>query len=256
MNHLSGTFPDFSGSRLHYQYWEDSSRGYDEVVILLHGIGCHSGSYPDLTAALVAGKRKVFALDFTGFGASPGERGAGGAKAMADAVEAFFRRIESAEGGRGYEIVAHSMGAVAALLFLKRYPARKARLVLLAPLLFGTPGAALPGDLTEDSAVAARIAADRLSARDMPAALAADLDSAAKELLSDPSFLAEREVATLVGEADPFVPVEALLRVAETWPLKRRLFASYPRARHDPVGGEEGSRAISETLAWLGEGDG
>ncbi|MDP3180179.1 MAG: alpha/beta fold hydrolase [Spirochaetaceae bacterium] len=256
MNHLSGFFPDFGGSRLHYQYWEDSSRGYDKIAILLHGIGCHSGSYPELTAALVAGRMKVFALDFAGFGASLGERGSGGARAMADAVEVFLRRIESAEGSRDCAIVAHSMGAVASLLFLKRYPARKVRLVLVAPLLFGTPAIVLPGDLNEGEPTASKIAADRLAAQDFPAALRADIDSAAGDLLADPSFLAERQVATLVGESDPFVPVDALRGAAGTWPVKRGGFVSYPRARHDLVGGESGSLVISDILAWLGEGDG
>jgi len=255
MNHLSGSFPDFGGARLHYQYWEDSSGGYDKIAILLHGIGCHSGSYPELTAALVAGRMKVFALDFAGFGASLGERGSGGARAMADAVEVFLRRIESAEGGRECAIVAHSMGAVASLLFLKRYPARMVRLVLVAPLLFGAPALVLPGELRVGEASATAIPADPLAAQELPAALREELDSVA-ELLADPSFLAEREIATFVGESDPFVPADALRGAAGTWPVKRGGFASYPRAMHDPVGGESGTRVISDILAWLGEGDG
>src|SRR5208337_2094848 len=89
--------------------------------------------------AFVGARYKVVAPDFAGFGASPGERGAGGALAMADAIEALCRRIESAEGAREIAIVALSMGAIAALLFLKRYPARRIRLAAVSPLLDGHP---------------------------------------------------------------------------------------------------------------------
>ena len=72
MNHLSSFFPDPKGARLHYQYWEDSSKGYDRVGLVLHGLGYHSGSYPELVPAFVSARYKVIAPDFAGFGASPG----------------------------------------------------------------------------------------------------------------------------------------------------------------------------------------
>jgi alpha-beta hydrolase superfamily lysophospholipase len=253
MNHLSGIFPDFSGSRLHYQYWEDSSRGYDEVAILLHGIGCHSGSYPEMTAALVSGRRKVFALDFGGFGASPGERGSGGALAMADAVEALCRRIESAEGAWEIEIVAHSMGAIAALLFLKRYPARRTRIAIVSPLLFGIPVDASPEALAVDEAHRKRIAEDPRYAASMPNALAADLDRTAKELLADPSFLEGRKAAFFVGEDDPLVPFERLKEAVGRLPLDSPRIASFPRERHDPIGGKRGDQVIAAILSWFNE---
>lgn len=139
MNHLSAFFPDPKGARLHYQYWEESSKGYDRIALVLHGLGCHSGSYPNLLPPFLAARYKVVAPDFAGFGESPGERGSGGVLAMADAIEALYRRIEATEGGREIAIVSHSIGAIAALLFIKRYPARRVRLVAIAPTLYGVP---------------------------------------------------------------------------------------------------------------------
>ena len=89
MNHLSAFFPDPKGARIHYQSWEESSKGYDRIALLLHGLGCHSGSYPGLLSAFIKASYKVVAPDFAGFGKSPGERGAGGALAMADTIEAL-----------------------------------------------------------------------------------------------------------------------------------------------------------------------
>jgi len=176
VNHLSSYFPDPKGSRLHYQYWEDSSKGYDRVALLLHGLGCHSGSYAALVPAFVAARYKVIAPDFAGFGMSPGERGSGGVLAMADAIEALYRRIESAEGAREIEIVAHSMGAIAAFLFLKRYPARRTRLAAMSPLFFGVPVDITPEVLAGDESRRAGIASDPRYAASIPNALATDLD--------------------------------------------------------------------------------
>ena len=253
MNHLSSFFPDPKGARLHYQYWEDSSKGYDRIALVLHGLGYHSGAYPALASALVAARYKVVAPDFAGFGASPGERGSGGALAMADSVETLCRRIESTEGAREIEIIAHSMGAIAALLFLKRYPARRTRLAIVSPLLYGIPVDATPETLAEDEAHKKRIAEDPLYAASMPNALAADLDKTAKELLADPAFLEGRKTAFFVGEDDPLVPLERLKESVSKLPLKAVRITSFPRERHDPIGGKRGDQVIAAILAWLDE---
>ena len=253
MNHLSSFFPDPKGARLHYQYWEDSAKGYDKIALLLHGLGYHSGSYPALLPAFTSARFKVIAPDFAGFGASPGERGAGGAVAMADAIEALCRRIESAEGSREIAIIAHSMGAVAALLFLKRYPARRIRLAVVSPLLFGVPVDASPEALAEDEAHKKKIVEDPRYAPSMPNALAADLDKTAKELLADPSFLEGRKAAFFVGEDDPLVPLDRLKEAIGALPLKDPRLKTFPRERHDPIGGRRGDQVAAAILSWLDE---
>jgi alpha-beta hydrolase superfamily lysophospholipase len=253
VNHLSAFFPDPKGARLHYQYWEDSSKGYDRIALVLHGLGCHSGSYPNLLPSFLAARYKIVALDFAGFGKSPGERGSGGVLAMADAIEALCRRIEATEGGREIEIVAHSMGAVAALLFLKRYPARRVRLVALSPLLYGVPVDATAEALAADETQRKRLEADPLFAASIPNALASDIDAAAKEILADPSFLEGRKAAFFAGEDDQIVPFETLKKTVDTLPLKDGRFGSFPRERHEILGGARGDKAIADILAWLDE---
>jgi alpha-beta hydrolase superfamily lysophospholipase len=243
VNHLNSFFPDPKGTRLRYQYWEDSSKGYNRVALILHGLGRDSGSYPSLVPALVEARYKVYAFDFAGFGSSPGERGAGGTVAMADAVESLCRRIESTEGAREIDLVAHSMGAVAALLFLKRYPARRARLAALAPLLFGAPMDARLEAFSE--AEAAGGLAEKAFNAAIPNAFAADLDAAAKALVSDPSFLEGRKAAFFVGESDPLVP---LARIRE----EKRL-VSFPRERHDPLAGKRAAEVAKAMIAWFDE---
>jgi alpha-beta hydrolase superfamily lysophospholipase len=253
VNHLSSFFPDPKGARVHFQYWEDSSKGYDRIAVVLHGLGYHSGADPALIPTLVAARYKVVAPDFAGFGASPGERGVGGALAMADAVEALCRRIEAAEGAREIEIIAHSMGAVAALLFLKRYPARRTRLAALSPLFYGVPVDVSPEVLAEDESRRERISGDPHYAASIPNALATDLDKTAKELLADPSFLEGRKAAFFVGEDDPIVPFERLKETVAALPLKASRFASFPRERHEITSGKRGDQAVAAILSWLDE---
>ena len=253
MNHLSSFFPDPKGARLRYQYWEDTAKGYDRVAVLLHGLGCHSGSYPRLVSSLVAARYKVVALDFAGFGDSPGERGSGGTLAMADAVEALFRRTESTEGAREIEVVAHSMGAVAAFLFLKRYPARRTRVAAIAPLFYGVAVDIPPESLADDEAQRSRISADPRFSPSIPNTLATDLDATAKEILADPSFMEGRKAAFFVGESDELVPFERLRETVRAFPLKANAFASFPRERHEIVGGKRGDQAVEAILAWLDE---
>jgi alpha-beta hydrolase superfamily lysophospholipase len=253
VNHLSSFFSDSRGARLRYQYWEDTSKGYDRIALLLHGLGCHSGSYPSLVPAFVAARYKVVAMDFAGFGESPGERGAGGALAMADDVETLVRRIESAEGAREIEIIAHSLGAIAAFLFLKRYPARRSRVAAVAPLLYGVPVDVAPETLAEDEALRARFAADPRFASSIPASLAGDLDSAAKGLLADPSFMEGRKAGFFVGESDDLVPFERLKETVAGLPLASSSFVSFPRERHEITGGKYGDQAIAAIRAWFDE---
>jgi len=253
VNHVSSSFPDPKGTRLRYQYWEDSAKSYDKIALLLHGIGCHSGSYPLVASEMTKSRYKVVAPDFAGFGASPGERGLGGAVAMADAIEALCRRIEAVEGAREIVLVAHSMGAIAAFLFLKRYPARSLRVAAVAPLFFGVPVDASPELLAEDEEHRARIAADPRFAYSMPSKLAADLDRNVKDMLGDPGFLEGRKAAFFVGEADPLVPFERLKETAASLPLKNFRFTSFPRERHDPLGGKRGGQVVDAIKAWIDE---
>jgi alpha-beta hydrolase superfamily lysophospholipase len=229
MNHVSSYFPDRRGNRIHLQSWEGSTGGYERTCLLLHGLEGHSGAYPALLSAFLADNYRIVAPDFPGYGLSPGERGSGGVAALADAAETLLRRLEASGGKREIAIVAHSLGAVAALLLLKRYPWRALRVAVVSPLLFGLPEGFHP-------------------------AFAADLDRVAAELLSDSSYLRGRVAAFLVGEEDPLVPRDRLEEAFRSLPLAAGSFAPLPGAAHEALGGAAGGVAIATILAWLDEG--
>ncbi|WP_346292837.1 lysophospholipase [Sphaerothrix gracilis] len=61
------------GTQLYYQVWRPAEiRG---IVVLVHGIGEHSGRYESLTTALTKANFLVASFDHPGHGRSPGTRG-------------------------------------------------------------------------------------------------------------------------------------------------------------------------------------
>ena len=141
------------------------------------------------------------------------------------------------------------MGAVAALLFLKRYPARRIRLAVVSPLLFGVPST--PRPRRSPRTRPRRI--DRRGPRyasSMPNAFAADLDKTAKELLADPSFLEGRKAAFFVGRGRSAGAFRSAQGVGRALPLAAPASPAFPRERHDPIGGKRGDQVSQRS--WPG----
>ena len=61
------------GVRLHYRSWE-ATRPH-AALLVLHGLGEHSGRYLQLGASMVDHEISTFALDLRGHGVSEGRRG-------------------------------------------------------------------------------------------------------------------------------------------------------------------------------------
>ena len=93
-------------------------------VVLLHGLGESAATWDDVAAAL-APEHRVVALDLRGHGAS-GRTGRYSYELMRDDVLAALDRL----GFATVTLVAHSMGAMVALLVAQEQPHRVTRLVL------------------------------------------------------------------------------------------------------------------------------
>jgi alpha-beta hydrolase superfamily lysophospholipase len=122
---------------LFYRYWPSTQTAQiQKVVIVLHGIGYHSGPYKVIADALNPRGMDVFALDARGHGLSCGPRGYLGTPAhvsddvtsMMDLVRAKFPRAK-------IYLLGESMGGALALNFAKRSDNQLSGLILLAPAL-------------------------------------------------------------------------------------------------------------------------
>ncbi|MGK8522378.1 alpha/beta hydrolase [Nocardia asteroides] len=105
--------PFFDGTRgrMHYRRWPIENPSF--TVVLLPGIGQHSGHYHRFARALNPAGAQVWALDTSGHGLSEGDPRKPGtlAELVADAV----RLIELAATGEPLIVMGHSLGAATAL---------------------------------------------------------------------------------------------------------------------------------------------
>ncbi|MBW4684960.1 MAG: lysophospholipase [Komarekiella atlantica HA4396-MV6] len=133
-----GTFKGVGGVDLYYQSWhpEGKVRG---ILVIVHGLGGHSGRYSNIVQHLTPLKYAVYALDLRGHGRSPGQRGYINTwNEFREDLRAFLELIQSQQLGCPVFLMGHSLGAVIVLDYVLRYPKNASKLqgaIALAPTL-------------------------------------------------------------------------------------------------------------------------
>ena len=110
----TGTFTAPDGVKLFYRRWLESDTA--PTLVLLHGLGAHSGWFIDMGESLHARGLTVFAIDHRGFGRSEGPRGhvRDGSVYPRD-ITAFLTQLRAERPNSRLFILGHSMGAIFAL---------------------------------------------------------------------------------------------------------------------------------------------
>ncbi len=106
---------------------------YGSTVILLHGIGSSTAMWGAVATKLPSNTR-VIALDLLGFGKSPKPNwNTHSARTQADSIATtlFTMRITGP-----VIVVGHSLGALVAIEFARRYPIMTRQLILVSPPLY------------------------------------------------------------------------------------------------------------------------
>ncbi|MBI4367905.1 MAG: lysophospholipase [Candidatus Omnitrophica bacterium] len=205
----TGYFSSLDGLRLFYRAWENDS---PHAILLIHGLGEHSGRHTELIEALGDLPFSFYIHDLRGHGQSEGER------MYVDRFEDFvediytFRKfILDHRQGQGKRFILHgqSLGGLIATRAALRHQADWDRLVLLSPF-FGLPlGDRMAGFtasilsrvaprrmwqnpfqpvfLTHDVDRLQAYQRDRLIQRQITSRLAAEIVEAAKQTLSEAS---------------------------------------------------------------------
>ena len=122
MEHAEATFESADGLRLYYQRWRPQGEPRT-VLLIVHGIGEHSGRFKRIVDYFVARDHAVYALDLRGHGRSPGRRGhlLSWSEYRED-VRTFVERISTLEPGRPLFIYGHSMGGLVVLDYVLHHP--------------------------------------------------------------------------------------------------------------------------------------
>lgn len=101
--------------------------GFGKKLILLHGLGS-SGRYWNEPSKLLATKYQIISFDLLGFGGSP--QPAPFSYAQWQQADALRQALWSEHIWGRVNIVGHSLGALVALEFAKRYPKKVDKLIL------------------------------------------------------------------------------------------------------------------------------
>jgi alpha-beta hydrolase superfamily lysophospholipase len=265
MSALPGS-PGADGTPLHVRRWPPTGEPW-ATVLMVHGIGEHSGRYERTGRLLAEAGLDVHAFDIRGHGLSGGRRVyVRRWEDFLDDLEVRLRAVR--EPGRPLVLFGHSMGALIALTYACSDRPAPDLLVLSAPPL----GAAVPvwqrslapilsrlaptlvlanpisGDqLSRDPAVGTAYFADPLVQPRSTARLGAELLKAMKR---GRAGLGRLNVPTLVihGGADTLVPTRVSEPLAAIPGVERRVL---PGLRHETLNEPEGPQVVAAIVEWL-----
>ena len=212
-----GTYVGAGGVRLFRRVRRPAGRAR-AVVINLHGLGDHSGLYPDLMDHLTAAGFVVHAPDLRGNGRSPGQRGyVRRWDELREDLEAYVALVRSEEPGLLLFLLGNSLGGLIVLDYALVHPKGLRGVIAAAPPLGRL---SVPAPLMALGRVMSRVW-PRFSVR-----TGMDLSGLAKDptvrdtVLADPLFhrrgtarLSTEVVATIarVQAAAPRFPVPVLI---------------------------------------------
>lgn len=130
-----GRIASADGTGLFYRYWPATTAG--RTVIVLHGIGYHSGPYKVIADALNPSGIDVYGLDARGHGLSSGPRGYVGNPQQVEAdVAAMVRFVRQQRPSTRIFLLGDSMGCNYALNYARNHCDQLAGLILLAPAFY------------------------------------------------------------------------------------------------------------------------
>ena len=259
-------WPAADGTPLHVREWPASGKPWARVLIV-HGIGEHSGRYERTGRLMSEAGLDVHAFDLRGHGLSGGRRMY--VRRWEDFLDDVEVRMEAVrEPGLPMVLFGHSLGALVALDYACSDRPAPDLLVLSAPPLNATVpgwqrllapvlGAVAPtlvianpitGDqLTRDPAVGVAYFADPLVQPRSTARLGAQFLSAMRHTRTRIGRLC---VPTLVihGGADTLVPTAVSEPLAALPGVERRVL---PDLHHESLNEPEGPEVVAGIVEWL-----
>jgi alpha-beta hydrolase superfamily lysophospholipase len=265
LEHVAGPGGDVLATR----HWPAGGRRRVGALLLVHGLGEHSGRYDHVARKLASKGLDVHGFDLRGFGASAGRRAfVRRWPEFHDDVEARLAAVRAVSRGRPVVLYGHSLGGLVALGYVLSDRPKPDMLVLTAPALdSNTPSwrrsmarvlssiaprfAARNGFdgaiLSRDPTVGAKYVADPLNYHRTTARLGAealaeqDRVRAALERLVIPTLV-------LHGEDDRLVPPSASEPLADVASVRR---VTYPGLRHELHNEPEWDAVLDDVIEWI-----
>jgi alpha-beta hydrolase superfamily lysophospholipase len=271
------------GWKLATYRWAKDSKPPRAVILLSHGMGEHATRYRSSLRPLIDAGCEIFAIDHRGHGASVasqeelGDLGPGGFGAVVSDLAQLARSARAARPNAPIILLGHSMGSMAAQLFLLRHPElidamalsgssavdQLANAMLADPLLLtklntGFEPVRTPFDwLSRSSAEVDKYIADPLCGFALRPASFASWFGFAQEL-ADAKSLANipKRIPIYVfsGDLDPLNHlIRGLTPVINRYKQAGLTVTSdiYPGARHEILNEENRSEVLHKLSAWI-----
>ena len=262
------------GTSILVRDWASDSRpgspGWPSAsVLLVHGMGEHSGRYEHVGDQMAAAGLDVHAYDHRGNGGSGGRRGhVDRWEQYHDDLAERLVAVRAESGARPIVLYGHSMGGLVVLGYLLTNRPKPDLVVLSSPALDSTlaewkkslaptlsrfvPTLAIPNGidgrtLSRDPAVADKVGADRLATKVSTTRFGAEALTEQARVRSDYGGLT---LPTLVlhGLDDGLVPPQASEILGSLPNVERRTYAGL---RHELHNEPEGPAIVAEIIAWI-----
>lgn len=238
-------------------------------VVLVHGLGEHSGRYGKLISMLNDAGFGVYAFDWPGHGKSPGKRG----HTMIEQAMEIIDSISSEIGERPF-ILGHSLGGLTVIRYAETRPDRVRGVVASSPALAKSPKT--PGFMVALAKLLGRVAPGLTLSNGLDPRLLSRNPDAVERYVKDPLVhdristalgkstfenmeRAHREagritvpILILVGTGDVITPPEGSRRLFKELKVEDKTLREFKGAYHeifeDPEWGDEFHRAVVEWL--------
>ena len=272
MKHTTGRFKGHNGLELFWQSWhpEQEAKG---TLVLVHGVGEHSGRYENLIDYLVDRGFAVYGYDLRGHGRSPGRKGfIDSWEEYRQDLHLFIQQLEP----KIHQpfLMGHSLGGLIALDYASVHPqavrgvvassppislisgSRVLRYVaivlniLLPKMQFGAPFK--PADLSRIPAVVQAYIDDPLVHNRITARWVIEGLRTIKTLMQNAGEMKTPALLTH-GEADKVVPIDGTRSFYQILGSEDKTFINYPESRHEPHNDSNWKEAVENISNWLEE---
>ena len=267
-----GVFEGAKGHEMFYRAWfpDGDPKG---VLLLVHGLGSHSGTFAYLAEYLMSRGYALYGVDLRGHGRSHGQRGF--VEAWQDYrtdLQGFIQLVDLQTSNCNLFLVGHSLGAVVVLDFVMRVQPRLAGAIALAPALgkVGVPPVKLavgqllstiwprftldtgidPAAGVRDPALLEEFLQDPLRHTKGTARLVTEFFDTVEWIQTHPECL-QVPLLILHGESDPIALAEHSASFVEQVPHLDASHRAYPQCFHDIHRDLECDSVVEDLVDWL-----